>query len=589
MVAPQDFIYTRNELISHIGFPNFVRLLNFQFSSNNALESRLGFEPVHYLINPTVEDPNTEPCHIEFDEVKGLLKMPEVKYTDGKTYFLNHIEVAKLTLFGDSLIFSGPNASSFHIVPFTLNPQGFSNVYSYIAKDELGVSVEGDEKGGIHLYFGKPIFWNGKGTYQKFANTINESGFTNLDNSIFPLEDQTVIAACTVEERLVVATLQGYIMWSPPQWDGESVWDDIGSPGENWIRVTLEPGEIIEFISPAKSGLLISTRDSAKVSGKLYNITTLVLAEARKIQTGQNSFYSRNGVVTLDDALYGISPLGFLKVEYDPYSQLMKGKNKSSQLSILFEEIFANNTVFSFLSSFFDTKYKNAYFIYEWDLSGKFTTKIMNYHFDVEKWSILETQLPIQKMFMYYGFAAGAGWIHDSEGNIYLGIWSLSELRQDIPIKVKGAKTVNNIEYTYFELDKPAPYRKYFVTGAINMSEIGNFVPGTGSLPIQTFFSADEKIEYKLGSRHFSQYGDWSPGVYDFDDNPVLETTDVEIWSQPNQANGIWGTTHKIHYLHRKALCMFPNIDLAYQMFFESYSDALITIHDMSPDKASNT
>ena len=587
MVAPQDFIYTRNEMVSHIPFPNFVRLLNFQFTSNNALESREGFEPLHYYTNPIIE-PDTELCQIEFNETKGLALMPELKYVPEKTYFLNHIEVSTLTLFGDSLIFSGPNASSFHIVPFALTPEGTSNIYSYTAKDVLDVFVEGDERGGIHIYQGKPLFWNGKGSYQTFANTIAETGFTRLDNQILPLEDQTIISACTFEERLVVATLQGNILWSQPQWDGSSSWDDVGADGENFLKITLEPGEIIEFIQESRGGIVVSTRNSAKTQGRIYNIISLDPANLAVIPTGKNSFFSRNGVIELDDVLMGIAPQGLLKINFDSNAKAAAPRTENMAVNILLENIYQNNTIFSFLDAYQESKIKRAYFIYEWDLNKKRTTKLLCYHFGLNKWSQLETGLPIQRMFSYYGYSAGAGWVHDEEGNIFLGLWVASELRQDIDIKVKGSKIVDGKTYYFWEEDKVIPYKKKWISGSVNIGDFGNFVPGTGNKPIQVFFSSDEEIEYILGYRSYTKYGTWTTGLDRFKEEAIIQATDMEKWSDRITSKGVWGTAHKLHYLHQKATALLPNADLVYQILFESDSDALISIHDMGPDSANN-
>lgn len=588
MVAPQDFVYTRNELVSHIPFPNFVRLLNFQFTSNNALESRPGFEPLHYFTTPIIE-PDTEYCQLEYNEACGLALMPELKYTPQKTYFLNHIEVATLSLFGDSMIFTGPNASSFHIIPFALKPDGTSNIYSYVARDVLDVFVEGDERGGLHIYQGKPLFWNGKGSYQVFANKIAETGFTRLGNAILPLEDQTIIAACTFESRVVVATLQGNLLWSQPNWDGSSSWDDVGAVGQNYLKLTLEPGEVIEFIREFRGGLVVSTRNSAKTQGRIYNITTLDPTGIQVIPTGRNSFFSRNGVVELDDVLMGIAPQGLLRITFDSYAKAAAPKTEDMAINILLEDIYANNTIFSYLDAYQESKIKRAYFIYEWDLNKKRTTKMLCYHFGLNKWAQFDTSIPIQRMFTYYGYTAGAGWIFDADGNIYLGLWVLSELRQDRDIKYKGVKTIDNKAHYFWEKTDPTPHKKRFVTGSINIADFGSFVPGQGNKPIQLFFSADEEITFQLGYRSYTKYGNWSPGLIDFDNTPIIETTEVEKWSDRVNSMGIWGTSHKIHYLHRKPTALLPNADLVYQLLFESTSDAMLSLHDMSPDSAGNS
>lgn len=588
MTAPSDFIYTRNELVSHIQFPNFVRLLNFQFASNNALESRPGFEPLHYFTTPIIE-PDTEYCHIEYKETCGLALMPELKYTPQKTYFLNHIEVSTLSLFGDSLIFTGPNASSFHILPFALNPDGVSQLYSYTAKDVLDVFVEGDERGGILIYQGKPLFWNGKGSYQVFANTIAEAGFTRLGNNILPLEEQTIIAACSFESRVVVATLQGNIMWSQPNWDGVSAWDDLGAVGQNYLKLTLEPGEIIEFVREFRGGLVISTRNSAKTQGRIYNINTLDPTSLQVIPTGRNSFFSRNGVVELDDVLMGIAPQGLLRVTFDSYAKAAAPRTEDMAINVLLEDIYVNNTIFSYLDAFQESKIKRAYFIYEWDLNKKRTTKMLCYHFGLNKWAQFETKLPVQRMFSYFGYTAGAGWLHDEDGNIFLGLWVMSELRQDKDIKVKGSQTVDGTTYYFWQETDPVKYTKKFITGAINMSDFGNFVPGSGNKPVQVFFSADEELKFQLGYRSYTKYGNWSPGLIDFDNTPIIETIEGEKWSDVVNSMGVWGTAHKIHYLHRKPTTLFPNADLVYQVLFESDSDALISIHDLSPDSTGNS
>ena len=112
-----NWVYLPNELASHIPSSYLVRLKNFEYTPTNTLTSRKGLEPVKYCLNPP--DPEEE-----LDYTQGLIA-PTFDYTiqQDQDYFLNNIGTHTLALLGDSLVFTGINASSFHIIPFSLTSE----------------------------------------------------------------------------------------------------------------------------------------------------------------------------------------------------------------------------------------------------------------------------------------------------------------------------------------------------------------------------------------------------------------------------------------------------------------------------------
>ena len=364
-------VYIPNELASHVPWPYFVRLLNFTHTPLNSVRSRKGFEPIRYYISSAPTTTN--------NIYKGLIS-PDFDATEDADYYLNSIDTISTQLFGDSLVFTGPNASSLNVIPFALDQNGNSQIYTYTAKDVNGNFAPGDERGGFWNYFGKMVFWNGRGTCQYFAGTISETLFTKLDNSILPLEDQTIIGAATFENRLVVVTLEGYMMWSQPQWDGVSVWQDSTGNATNYLRITEDPGELIQLIQVYRGGLIVSTRNSARVSGKVYNIPTLDPTTISKVDTGVNSYFSKNAVITSGEKLVGITPQGVLTVEYDSLARGSKTEFAESQpIQEYLVEIFQDNTIYNYLAAFFDPTIRQGYYITDWNTDASRTTKILFY------------------------------------------------------------------------------------------------------------------------------------------------------------------------------------------------------------------
>ncbi len=575
-----NWIYIPNELASHIPGNYFVRLKNFDYTPTNTLTSRKGLEPVKYFINK--KDPDNE-----LNEVQGLVA-PTYEYDiqEDQDYFLNNIGTHTLALLGDSLVFTGVNASSFHIIPFSLTALSESKHYEYIATNANGEQVQGDNRGGYHVYLGKPIFWNGKGTYQTYANTISEEGFTKLDNSILPLEDQTIIAACTFESRLVVATLQGYLMWTQPQWNGTDRWYDVVSTSTTtYLQIVDDPGEVIEFVKTTRGGLVVSTRNSANVSGRILNIPTLVADSLQVIDTGVDSFFARNSSIASNDQMVGISPQGVLSVKYDSLAQGMQAEYSNTAPIIEYlSEIFYDNVVYPYLDAFLDTKSRKGYFIHDWSINGERKAKILVLDFNSTKWSLFETELPIQKIFLMYDHLCAAGWVRENN-KLVLGIWSFSELYQDVKI-FPISKVIENNTYWFWEQEESKDYTKSFTTGVMNVYKNGpNEVPGSGSLPRQLLFSSDDVMTYKIAQRYFTKDA-WGNSLEEAEEYQVEDPIDDEKWSSgTHNPNGRWNTlTRKNHYLPVRYTIPTANMDMYFQLLFETNSAGKITIHSMMGD-----
>lgn len=563
-----SWIYSPNELITNIPVDFFVRLENFQFTPLNRLQSRPGLEPVHYFIN----SPETG-----YEANKGLVS-PNITVNSTNDYFLNGIETATLELFGDALIFSGPNASSFHIVPFSLTKNAYSKHYEYIAKDVNGVEVPGDERGGFHLYKGKPLFWNGRGTYQSFANSISEQNFTRINNNIASLEDQTIIAACTFENRLVVATLQGYLMWSQPDWDGTSPWEDSVGSATNFVQVTTDPGEVIEFVTAYRGGIILSTKKSSNVSGRILNIPTLDQGSANfaVIDTGVDSFFTRNSLISSTDTLIGISPQGVINVSYDSLARTAKAEfSQSAPIVEYLNEVFYDNTVFPYLDAHLDTKSRKGYFIHDWSMDDSRQTKILVYDYNSDKWSLFKSDLPIQRMFQMYDHTCCAGWIRDS-GRVALVIWSLSDYNADVDINL--VETAGG-QYTW-TAETDVPFLKRFVTGYQNLTEQGpHEVPGSHKKPRQVLMSFTDPAEYKFLMRSFTK-DSWGGNMDDINPIQMDDVDEIEEWGTAK-----WDVTLKNHELYRRHLVNISDVNKIHQLVFESSSIAGMTIHSFDKGK----
>jgi hypothetical protein len=559
------WVYVPSELASHVPSDYFVRLLNWEFTPMNRLVSRRGLETVTYFINNSSS--------------QGLIS-PTMNASPNTDYFLNKITTETLALFGDSLVVTGPNASSFHIVPFSITNQGKSKHYEYIAKDVNGVAVPGDERGGYHIYNGKPFFWNGRGTYQSFATTISESGFTRLNNDILPLEDQTIIGACTFENRLVVVSLQGYLMWSQPDWDGTSVWQDSIGNAINYLQVTTDPGEIIELVEAFRGGIVISTRTSSNVSGRIINIPTLDPSSLEVIDTGVDSFFGRNSVISSTDQLLGISPQGVINVSYDSLAKSAKAEfSQSAPIIEYLNEIFQDNTVYAYLDAHLDAKHRKGYFVHDWSTDNSRESKVLVYDYNSDKWSLFSSQLPIQKVFQMYDHLCGAGWKY-VDGKLVLGIWSFSDYYDDMDINV----TSNNGEF-YISSTIDVPFNKRWVTGVFNIGQNEpNTVPGSTQYPRQVLLSTTDPATYKLGFRKYSSTA-WTGSINDYSDIEMGDTDDIEKYSISNDSKkGLWNVTTKIHEMYHRFLASIPNAGFFYQLIFESTDSTRFTVHSIIKD-----
>lgn len=573
------WLYTPNELASHIPSTFFVRLINWEFTPMGRLTSRRGLEPLRYY--------TYAPADSSIDDSKCLVKVSG-SAEDNIDEYMPDIQTSTLELFGDSLVFAGPNAGSFYVLPFSITAKGNSKLYEYIAKDINGSEVGGNERGGFHIYNGKCVFWNGYGTYQTFARTINEAGFTRLDNDILPLEDQTIIGATTFENRLVVVTLQGYLMWSQSDWDGVSIWQDSEGSAINYVQLSTDPGEIIEFIQGFRGGIIVSTRTTANVSGRILNIPTLDPTAIEVIDTGVDSYFTKNAVISSTDQLVGISPQGVINVSYDSLSRTAKAEFSTSAPIIEYlSEIFENDSVSSYLDAHLDTKSRKGYFIHDWSTNGERNSKILVYDYNSDKWSLFKTELPIQRVFQMYETLCGAGWVRRGS-DLFLGIWSFSDYPYDVSFTIEETTAVDGTVIYYRDEDTDNKYRKSFITGVLNTSKNDpGTVPGTHKLPLQVLMSTTDPGDYKMLLRSFSNTT-WKGSL---EETPVIkmsEVSDIEKWSigDDDDNNGRWDVTHKIHACYQRYIATLPNPGLFYQLMFESDAPTNFQIHSILRDEA---
>lgn len=573
------WLYVANELASHIPSSFFVRLKNFEFTPMSRLVSRRGLEPVRYY--------TYTPSDSSIESSTALLKVNGSGADNTDTY-MPDIETSTLSLYGDSLILAGPNAGSFYIIPFSITSEGNSKVYEYIAKDINDNIVTGNERGGVHIYNGKPCFWNGNGTYQVFARTISEAGFTRLGNNVLPLEDQTIIGATTFENRLVVVSLQGYLMWSQPDWDGTSVWQDSEGNAINWVQLSTDPGEIIEFIQAFRGGLIISTRTTANVSGRILNIPSLDPSAIQIIDTGVDSYFTKNAVIASTDQLVGISPQGVINVSYDSLARSAKAEFSSSAPIIEYlSEIFDDNSVSSYLDAHLDTKNRKGYFVHDWSTNGDRETKILVYDYNSDRWSLFTSELPIQKVFQMYDSLCGAGWVRRGT-DLFLSIWSFSNYPSDVSFTIAETTAEDTTTMYYRDSDIDMDFSKYFVTGVLNTAKVGpGEVPGSGQLPLQLLFSTTDPAEYNMLLRKFSKEA-WS-GSLD-NDSTTFNMPEVEKLEQYSigdhiDNHGKWDFTRKVHQCYQRFHVPLPNVNLYYQLIFESTSPTEFQFHSILRDK----
>ncbi len=571
------WLYVSNELASHVPSSFFVRLNNLEFTPMSRLISRRGLEPVrYYTYTPDTDAIEASTCLVK---VQGTAE-------DNVDEFLPNIETATLSLFGDSLTFAGPNAESFYILPFSITDKGNSKLYEYLAKDINGNTVSGNQRGGLHIYNGKCMFWNGYGTYQVFARSIAEAGFTRLNNDVLPIEDQTIIGATTFENRLVVVSLQGYIMWSQPDWDGVSLWQDSEGSATNWIQLSTDPGEIIEFVEGFRGGLIVSTRTTANVSGRILNVPTLDQTALQVIDTGVDSFFTKNAVIASTDQLVGISPQGVINVSYDSLARTAKAEFSTSAPIIEYlSEIFDDNSVSSYLDAHLDTKNRKGYFVHDWSTDGSRESKILVYDYNSDRWSLFKSELPIQRVFQMYDTLCGAGWVRRGS-DLFLGIWSFTDYNYDVSFTIDQGTADDGTTIYYRGTDTSNTYTKSFTTGVLNTAKVGpGEVPGTGQLPLQLLFSTEDPADYKLLLRQFSQ-DTWTGSLTEAKTIQMTDVSDVEKYSigDSDDNKGRWDLSHKVHGCYQRFSATLPNPNLYYQLMFESDAPTTFQFHSLLRD-----
>jgi hypothetical protein len=588
-----DFIYTENQLLSHIASPDVVRLENFTWKSNGYLQSRKGFETIHYFIGTTASSTTGTPgdqCLLRME--RGGSSTPYV-YSANESLFLGSCGTENFRLFGDSFYYTLPNGSGFAVIPFSLTTSSTNFEYRYYATDATTNSsfVEGSYKNAIHNYNGKIVFISGNGSYQIIQNGIgtSSSNYTRFDNNILPVTNQTLVGAASFENRLLFISQEGYLMWSPVNWDGITGWRSDPSNLGDSVPIILESGEKLETITVGRNGIVISSRNTAKVSGNIYNINTLDPASIKVIRTGQNAFFSKGALIQLDDQILGLSPQGLLSVGIDSLTLTAVAKNESSAISEYMIELFRDNTVYNLLDSFLDTKSKTAYYIVgqkNTDNINDGDTKILSYQYDLKKWSLLRTKLPIQRLFMYYGTPAAAGYIVDpSTGYYYLALWSFSELYQDTFLDVS---TEGGIHYWNYSTTS-TPYTKYMVSGNLNLSAgkqggNGDARSMDNCLTIYT----DSEIAYKAGFFVYSAKSGVSTIGLETQENNYIIVNSENKWADGG-SGAKYGYTKKDIYIINEKSYDIPKKALKYQFFWKSDSDAEITIIDLSMDNSGSS
>jgi hypothetical protein len=223
--------------------------------------------------------------------------------------------------------------------------------------------------------------------------------------------------------------------------------------------------------------------------------------------------------------------------------------------------------------------------VLDWSTDRERKSKILTFDYNSKKWGLVITDLPIQRIFVYYGTVCGAGWIR-SGSNLVLGIWAFSDLFRDIditPVQVSGN--------WYWNTETPVSYKKRMVSGVINLTTTGaNEVPGTSKLPIQVLVRSDDTCEYTIGLRSFTKDA-WAGSADDFIPSQLTPgVSATENWSINNSGQyATWDTTRKTHYFHNRHTIPIPNPDQFYQFLFESNSFGDIRISSLSRDKSNKS
>jgi hypothetical protein len=364
-------------------------------------------------------------------------------------------------------------------------------------------------------------------------------------------------------------------MWSQPDWDGTSPWEDSVGSATNFLQITTDPGEVIEFVTVFRGGIILSTKRSSNVSGRILNIPTLDQGSTNfsVLDTGVDSFFTKNSLITSTDTLVGICPQGVINVTYDSLARTAKAEfSQSAPIVEYLNEIFYDNTIFPYIDAHLDTKRRRGYFIHDWSMDGSRDTKILVYDYSSDKWSLYKSDLPIQRVFQMYDHMCVAGWVRTGT-RLALGIWSLTDYCADIDINFV---TTTGGQYAW-TTETDIPYLKRFVTGVQNLLEIEpHSVPGTHKKPKQVLMSTTDPMEYKFMMRTFTRDG-WHGKMDDV--HPVImeDISPDEEWGTAK-----WNVTLKNHELYQRFVVNIPDINKYYQLVFESTDKTKITLHSIN-------
>jgi hypothetical protein len=178
-----------------------------------------------------------------------------------------------------------------------------------------------------------------------------------------------------------------------------------------------------------------------------------------------------------------------------------------------------------------------------------------------------------------YDHLCCAGWIRTGN-RVSLGIWSFSDINTDIMIE-----PIISDEYTYWSESRSIKFLKRFVTGAHNTAEVGpGEVPGSSRLPKQLLFSTTDPATYKIFTRTYSK-DSWGGKSSDFLDFKMNDNDPLECWSTGSLTSAKWDITLKNHEYFQRYAVNIPNMNLYYQILFESYDDTRFTLHSILRNK----
>jgi hypothetical protein len=510
-------------------------------------------------------------------------------YSEDSPLYMGASGTDNFSLFGDAFYYTFPNGSGFGVIPFALTTSSTSANYRYFATDNTTNSsfVEGNYRCQIFNYQGKIVFISGNGSYQVIQNGIGtaSSNFTRLDNVILPITNQTLTGISSFENRLLFITEEGYLLYSPINWDGTSGWLSDAANLGGAINVINTTGERLETIRVGRSGIVITSRNSARVAGNIYNINTLNVDQLIVRNTGQNAYFSKGGLVALDDNLYGITPQGLLNVGIDSLTLTAVAKNESSAISEYMIELFKDDTIYNILDSFLDTKSKTAYYIVGSKLRGNILeteVTLLTYQFDLKKWTRLKTNMPIQRLFMYYGTPSAAGYfVNPVTNHVFLGVWSLSPLFKDTFVDVETSG--GNYYWDYSTTS--TPYTKYILSGNLNLS--GGKTGGNGdnrSIDNVLTFYSNEEVEYEAGMLYYSARS--AAGVQDllFTSESEMQISKENRWADTGTGAKFAHALKVPFFINERSYPMKRSSNIKYQLWLKSDSDAEITIIDLSMD-----